>query len=161
MYDIFLFLFCALLVFGAISDLRTFEIPNFVSVVGAILFFPAAFLAQLEAIVFASHLLAAGMVLGIGFGLFVANLLGGGDVKVLSAVALWCRLTHLLALLFWVAVAGGVLAGILFLFRLDQIPRWAASSDWLKNLQSETGVPYPVANNTGALWDFFRNSVGM
>ena len=161
MYDIFLLLFCALLVFGAISDLRTFEIPNFVSLWGGLLFLPAAFLAQLDAIAFAYHLLAAVLVLGVGFGLFAANLLGGGDVKVLSAVALWCGLGDLLPLLFWVAVAGGILAGILFLFRLARIPKWAASSDWLKNLHSETGVPYTVAITAGALWIFFRNHLGL
>ena len=160
MYDIFLFLFSSLLVFAAISGLRAFEIANFVSAVGAFLFFPAAFFTQLDAVVLASHLLVAGMVLGVGFGLFVANLLGGGDVKVLSAVALWCGLDDILPLLFWVAVAGGILAGMLFFFRLAKIPKWALSSDWLANLHSETGVPYGVAISTGALWVFFRNHLG-
>ena len=157
MYDIFLFLFSGLLVFGAISDLRTFEIPNFVSILGAILFFPAAFLAQLDASVFVSHLLAAGMVLGIGFGLFVANLLGGGDVKVLSAVALWCGLNDILPLLFWVTMAGGALAIILFLFRRVHLPKWAGASHWLAYLHSQTGVPYAVAICIGALWIFAGN----
>ena len=157
MYDIFLLLFCVLIVFGAISDVRTFEIPNFVSVMGGALFLPAAFFAQLDAAALTAHFLAGSLVFGVGFGLFCANVLGGGDVKVLSVVALWCGLGDLLPLLFWIAVAGGVLGVILILFRRTQVPKWASSSHWLVNLHSHTGVPYAVAICGGALWVFAGN----
>ena len=160
MYDIFLLFFCGLLVVAAISDVRTFEIPNFVSLLGGGLFLPAAFLAQLDIISFSYHLLAAVLVLGVGLGLFAANLLGGGDVKVLSAAALWCGLSDLLPLLFWVAMAGGILAIILFLFRRAHLARWAEASPSLVNLHSQTGVPYAVAICVGALWVFAGNHWG-
>ena len=48
MYDVCLVSFCILLVYGAVCDVTTFEIPNFVSIVGGFLFFPAALFVQLE-----------------------------------------------------------------------------------------------------------------
>ena len=154
MYDVCLVSFCILLVYGAVCDVTTFEIPNFVSIVGGFLFFPAALFVQLELGVMALHLLAAALALGAGFSLFVANILGGGDVKIFSVVALWSGLQDLLPLLFCMALIGGLLALLLLLFRRFRLPRGAHHLGWLANLHAQKGVPYSVAIVLAALLSF-------
>jgi len=154
MYDVCLLLFCVLLVYGSVCDVMTFEIPNFVSIAGGLLFFPAALFVQLELGVIALHLLAGALALGAGFSLFVANILGGGDVKILSAVALWTGLHDLLPLLFCMALIGGLLALLLLLFRRFRLPRRAHNLGWLASLHAQKGVPYSVAIVLAALLSF-------
>lgn len=65
-------------------------------------------------------LLAAGLAaltLVVGFALFVANLMGGGDVKLMAAVALWAGPTGFPMLVIVTAIAGGLVAMALLLFR--------------------------------------------
>ena len=57
MYDVCLSLFFALLVYGAICDVTTFEIPNFISVVGVLLFLPATIGANWEFSEIVQHIL--------------------------------------------------------------------------------------------------------
>tara|TARA_Y100000588_G_C13796568_1_gene728998 strand:+ start:32 stop:517 length:486 start_codon:yes stop_codon:yes gene_type:complete len=160
MYDICLLSFCVLLVYGALCDVTTFEIPDFVSVLGALLFVPAVLGADLGITYIAWHLLAGTLVLCIGFALFVANLLGGGDAKVLAAAALWCGLEGLLPLLFWVAIIGGILTLLLILCRRLKIFRRFRSVGWLVRLQEESGVPYSVAITCGTLIIFSESYMG-
>ena len=100
MYNLCLNLFFVLLVYGAICDVVTFEIPNFISVVGVLLFFPATLGAHWEFSQIVQHLLAGGVVLLVGISFFVMNVLGGGDVKVLAVAAVWSGFSGLFALLF-------------------------------------------------------------
>jgi prepilin peptidase CpaA len=56
------------------------------------------------------HLLAMGLTLLILLPLFALDMLGGGDVKLLAAVALWLGMNKLAALLILVGIGGGVFA---------------------------------------------------
>ena len=141
-----------LLVYGAICDVATFEIPNFISVLGVLLFLPASIGENWEFSEIFQHLLAGGLVLLVGIGLFVMNVLGGGDVKVLAAAAVWSGFSGLFALLFWVALAGGVLALTLVLFRAVAMPERCQSLRWFARLHGEAGVPYGVAISFGTLF---------
>ena len=154
MYDVCLILFFVLLVYGAICDVATFEIPNFISVLGVLLFFPATIGANWEFSEIVQHLLAGGLVLLVGIGLFVMNVLGGGDVKVLAAAAVWSGFSGLFALLFWVALVGGVLTLALILFRRIAMLERCQSLRWVARLHGEAGVPYCVAISFGTLLSF-------
>ncbi len=57
-----------------------------------------------------AHAACAFLVLIGGFALFAKSLIGAGDAKLLSAVALWFGFDHLVPLLAATALAGGVLA---------------------------------------------------
>ncbi|WP_148873044.1 A24 family peptidase [Serratia marcescens] len=76
------------------------------------------------------NFIAAGVVLIVGFFLFTAKIIGGGDVKFISALSLTIRGPVLIDFLMAVAFLGGivVLIGLLF-FR--------------KSVR-ESGVPYAV-----------------
>jgi prepilin peptidase CpaA len=101
-----------LLAYAAVSDARSFIIPNWVSVALVALFLVYA------APVFASiswqdHVLASLAVLAGGFVLFALNLLGAGDAKLLAALALWLGFNKMPELLLYTVFGGGVLAGLL------------------------------------------------
>ena len=66
--------------------------------------------------------------------MFAYNIMGGGDVKALSALALWAGKSYILPLLFNVAIVGGVVALGLIASR-----RFMRDSDLMNK------VPYGVA----------------
>ena len=154
MYDVCLSLFFVLLVYGAICDVATFEIPNFISVLGVLLFLPATIGANWEFSEIIQHLLAGGVVRIVGVSFFLIKVLGGGDVKVLAAAAVWTGFSDLFALLFWVALVGGALTLMLILFRRIAMPQWCQSLRWFARLHREAGVPYGVAISFGTLFSF-------
>ena len=75
----------------ACYDVVTFRIPNWANL-GLVAAFPvfagAAALSGVD-VFWLEHLGAAAIVFAVGLGMFFARTLGGGDVKLLSAAALW------------------------------------------------------------------------
>lgn len=109
------------LVLAGLSDLVSLRIPNWLT--GAIaLAFPVSALiiahsSAGESVDWLSHIEAAAVVFAAAAALFACRLLGGGDVKLLAAVALWNGLPMVLPLLFLVAVIGGIFALIVLALR--------------------------------------------
>lgn len=98
-----------LLAVAAWHDVRTREIPDWISLV----LVTWAVLAELCGLVAADWLgLAGGLALGFALTapLFWLGGLGGGDVKLVTALGACLGPWGLFQTLFWVAVAGGVLA---------------------------------------------------
>lgn len=93
---------------AALSDASTYLIPNRYPAVIAVAFL---LFAVDKPLAFLLTGLAVGVgVLVLGAALFARGALGGGDVKLLSATAMWASLDRLPLLLFATAIAGGVLA---------------------------------------------------
>ena len=144
----YLILALALLVSAAgIQDVLSRRISNIFPLVIVLLFLIATTLGGWSAEVwqnFASFLL----VFGIGAILFQRGILGGGDVKLWAAVALWFKLSQLPLLVLSITLAGGVLA-LLSLstrrFRKSGGARPAAS--W----KTARSVPYGVAIALGTV----------
>ncbi|MFQ5970768.1 MAG: prepilin peptidase [Alphaproteobacteria bacterium] len=146
-------LFGALLAAAAFMDVRTFAIPNRLSV---------AVLALYPAHVLASPLPVdwqAGLVVGIAVFIvctviFSLGWMGGGDVKLLTAAAVWAGPELLPHMLFLVAAIGG-LHSLLEMIRLGY-PRRI----WLRFVRAESAaptttreiVPYGVAISAGGLF---------
>ena len=82
-------LFPIALVIAAVCDLRSFEISNWVSVVLFVGFFPIALLIGWDGQALLDNLLAGFAILAIGLFLFAGGIIGGGDAKLLPAVAVW------------------------------------------------------------------------
>ncbi len=100
-----------LLTFASIYDLRTREIPDWISLTLA--------LAAVAAAIFGwagIHwwMVASGGTLGfaVAYCLFRWAKFGGGDAKLIAAIGALLGPVGLLFALFWMAIAGGVLAGI-------------------------------------------------
>ena len=93
-------------------------------------------------VVFAG-LLAAGTLL------FTIGALGGGDVKLLAATALWFDFLGGLRMLLAVALVGGLLTILVLAVR--QFRRSTAGEGGVASLRRGAGIPYGVAIAVGAL----------
>ena len=74
------------------------------------------------------------LVLALCAALFAARMLGGGDAKLLAALALWVPPAAFAELLLVMALAGGLLAGAMLVTR------------------RRVSVPYGIAIAAGGLW---------
>jgi prepilin peptidase CpaA len=136
--------FAAVLVWAAIGDMRRLIIPNWISAAVAGLFVLHVLTSPVPVSVLGG--VAVGTAtLAAGVGLFACNLMGGGDVKLMSAIALWAGPTRILDFLFVTAITGGLVAGGVLLRR-----RLAPVGGML-GAAASTEVPYGVAISVGGI----------
>lgn len=101
-----------LLVLAAVCDWRDYMIPNLVPG-GLAALYPFYVLAAERGVDWQGGALCGAGVLAVGFGLFAMRAFGGGDAKMMAAVALWAGPKLLLPYLLFTAVAGGGLTLLL------------------------------------------------
>jgi prepilin peptidase CpaA len=138
---ILLVVLAVLLAAAAICDLRKREIPHWVVIPVALLaplFWWSTGLALWPDM--AIQLGIAALVFGLFAAAFAFGWMGGGDVKLLSALVLWLPPGAVLALLVIMSFAGGVLT----------LATWA--SHRLRKLSGAVEVPYGVAIAFAGLW---------
>lgn len=105
--------FVGLLIAAAASDFRRFLIPNWIPVTVAALYpahVLAAWAAGVPAVAWIASVLIAVTIFVAGILMFAAGMLGGGDVKLMSAVVLWAGPSLVLPFTFVTVLAGLVLA---------------------------------------------------
>jgi prepilin peptidase CpaA len=113
----------AISVLACWSDFKGFRIPNSYSIIviaAFVLAYGVSFLTGNESLLFAnlkSHLLASLIVFAVTFAMFALKLLGAGDSKFASALALWIGLAPLPLFLFYMTLMGGILAVIALALR--------------------------------------------
>lgn len=98
-----------LAVAGAISDVRAYRIPNSINLIIAGLF-PVYVFFNDASVDWSFALLIAGGAFAVSALLFVFGLIGGGDAKMLTALALWAGPAHLADFVLTTTLVGGVLA---------------------------------------------------
>jgi len=138
------------LVLAGLSDLCSLRIPNWLTATLAAAFPVVALLLGGE-VDWLSHVAAGAAVFAGAAALFALRLMGGGDVKLLAAVALWIGLGRLLPFLAITALIGGVLALAVVLLRLPVVhvllcrlaPRVAALAE--RKMAVPYGVPIAIA----------------
>jgi len=144
-----------LVIAAALSDLTTMRIPNWISGLLILGFFPAALAIGLPLQTLGLNLGLGLAALGLGMGLFALRVIGGGDAKLLAAAVVWLGLPGLYPFLLWTAVAGGLFCVALIGARRSLSPYAAGAPAWVSNLLHEKGdVPYGVAIAVGALMAF-------
>lgn len=145
-----------LLVVASASDLRRFRIPNVIPllVIG---------LGMLDAMTTAGpwpwpgHLTAFGLVLTLGFMAFAGGLIGGGDAKLMAALAFWFGPSPTASLLAITAIAGGLLALVLMVLRQLLAAEPAAAIFTGRStapvlLRQGAPIPYALPITFAALW---------
>ena len=138
--------------FAAAMDLLTMKIPNRISVLMVLAFFPLALLAGLDAWAIADHVAAGVLMLLLGVLLFIPGWFGGGDAKLMAAIGLWIGADNLMAYMLYVALAGGLIAAAFFSARSVPLPRVLLGEAWALRLhRHDTGIPYGLALAAGAL----------
>ncbi|MDP8911949.1 MAG: prepilin peptidase [Pseudomonadota bacterium] len=150
--DALIAILAAMLIVAATGDLRTRTIPNWLNgaiALGAIPFWIVSGLS-----VWPDMAIQIGVALAV-FALFALafhlGAMGGGDVKMVAALALWLPLGAVIKLIVIMSIAGGVLT-VLMLVR----HRLAKSGKQLE-------IPYGVAIAFGGFWliaERFLNQFG-
>jgi prepilin peptidase CpaA len=145
-----------LLGLAAAHDVADFRIPNAMPALLLAAFGLFSLAAPGEA-AFLDGMLGGGVTLALGFALFSARLMGGGDVKLLAAAALWTGFRALPAHLLAVAVAGAGLALVLVVLRWAAgravlfVPGWGPAAPLPKVLRPGEPLPYGVAIAIGTV----------
>jgi prepilin peptidase CpaA len=143
----------AAMIAGAVYDVTTLTIPNWISLVLLALF-------PLVAIAAGISWAEAGIHAGVGFAallvgmlLFAGNVIGGGDAKLFAAVSLYIGLAWFGIYIFAVAVAGGLLAIAIVLIRWAAATGIGAHMKWFQHLtKARAELPYGVAIAAGGLF---------
>lgn len=118
LFNLFFWAYVALLLCAAAFDVFKFIIPNWISI-GLVALFAAAVFVHPARIDWLSHLGAMGLAFLGALVLYRFRLMGGGDLKLMAAVALWIGIGGLPELLILTALAGGAFAlGLIVLRRL-------------------------------------------
>lgn len=147
--EMLLWLLAILLVVAAVIDVRTFTISNRLNAAVALLAFAYWWSIGLPlwpdgAIRLA---IAAGVFILLG-ATFYMGMMGGGDVKLAAALALWFQPITTLKFLVLMSLAGGVLTLIVLAIHRK---RGKAPVDG-ETAPPRPEVPYGVAIAAGALW---------
>jgi len=164
-YSFVIALLVALLTWAAASDIRRLLIPNTVAIALAALY-PAYVLAASGAghsIDWIGGLAVGGGAFAVGVALFAARFLGGGDVKLIAATALWAGPAHVLEFLVITGLAGGVLAltmlGLRYAAHL--LPLELVGIRMTTNTPARgMRVPYGVAVAGGGIFVAYRLAAG-
>ena len=130
MTQVIIFAFTGLLIIAAVGDWRRYLIPNWISLAILALYPPFVLSSNLlgspsVAVPWLASLGVAAVVFMVLAALFALNKLGGGDVKLISALSLWAGPGLLAGFLVITSLAGGVLA-LVFLVR-SRLQQKAAS----------------------------------
>ncbi len=138
--------------FAAAMDLLTMRIPNRISALMVLAFFPLALLGGLGASEMLNHVAAGLLMLVLGVLLFIPGWFGGGDAKLMAAIGLWIGPDNLFPYIFYVALAGGLIAAAFCSARSVPLPRVLLGEAWAIRLhRHDTGIPYGLALAAGAL----------
>lgn len=135
------------LVFAAFTDLRRRQIDNWLNAAIA-LAAPAFWLTSKDFSLWPDAAIQLGVALAafvLLAGLFALKMMGGGDVKLLTALALWIPGTVFLQLLMVMALAGGVLTIVMGIWHI------------MRRERDRLAVPYGVAIAFGGLWVLYFN----
>lgn len=141
------------LVIAAATDVRRRQIDNGLNAAIALAAPLYWWAAGLDAHAILIQLAVAAGTLGLLWLLFAFGLMGGGDVKLLTALALWVRPPLFFKLVVVMAFLGGALSLVIAAWQLARRRRGRMS------------VPYGVAISGAALWVlagdiFFAGSAG-
>lgn len=133
------------LIVAAITDLKSREISNWLNLsiaVAAPVFWFASGLDPWPDM--AIRLAQALVVFGLFAALFAIGAMGGGDVKLIAAIALWLHWLSLIQLLVVMSIAGGVLTLSMLVHQK------------IKKNSGQLEVPYGVAISFAGLWVIYE-----
>jgi prepilin peptidase CpaA len=152
--EIALIALSGLLAWTAIHDFRTFTIPNWICAAVVALFVVHGLSAP-ESVSWINSLIAGFLMFLGGLALFAANLMGGGDVKLIAALGLWAGLDAIMEFLVVTSIAGGILALAIVSRRWlsrQTIPDVATTEAGEQVSLRTAALPYGVAIACGGLY---------
>jgi len=104
----------SIFVLAAILDFLYYRLPNKLFYVIFYLF-PIYIVLSFKFYLMSNYLVFVGSIL-IGFALFSAAIIGGGDAKLLAAVSLWIGWNNIVPFILWMLLFGGVISCFYVIF---------------------------------------------
>ncbi len=156
-------IFPALVLYAALNDFRHYRIPNKLNLAIFASFFPVALLLGMPWEVMLWHVIGFAVVFGAMFALFMllpGGKFGGGDAKMISAVAIWIDWHMLPTFIVMMLLAGGVLAVVMWLWRALQIEYgvWMNGDTTLRKVMSyQVKLPYGAAIAAGGIFAYTQS----
>ena len=157
-------LFFGLLAVAVLIDAETLRIPNRLCL-ALVAIYPAYLLASPIQVDWPGALLLATAVFAAGLGAFAAGWMGGGDVKLMAATALWVGPAWFTDFLLVTAIVGGGIAVLMLSgirFTVAQAVEAAGFAD-IRDVILGRSIPYGVAIAAGgwvAGWRMLMNASG-
>ena len=153
MIQLSLAIFAACMVWAAVNDLRTMKIPN-LCVLALLATFAVVVVpfSDLTWVALGDHLVVMVGLLVIGFALFMFNVLGAGDGKLMAATALWLGPSASFDFVVYTTALGGLLALGVLMLRGSLLPVRLATHPIIVRMQDNSRtIPYGMAIAPGAL----------
>lgn len=170
LYNIFMGIALCIVLYSALYDFFRLRIPNYIPVALVVVFFITFTLAHVYNMpVFQpliNHLMIGGLTFILMFTAFAFKLMGGGDAKIIPALALWFGSDGLVYFLLWTALWGFPLALTAIILRKTKLGNRLSKTlsshkildkGWIKALANgENVVPYGIAIAAGAVMTFIK-----
>jgi len=148
-------LFPLLMIVAGAGDALSMRIPNWLTILIAIAFFPMALITEMPFATLAIHSAIGAGLFVLGFMLFSFGVFGGGDAKLLAAAGLWFGGAAVAAFLVMTVLAGGLLALAVAVWSLASMDSKMKDGSLFKRLGAiKPNVPYGYAFAIGAILAF-------
>ncbi|MCJ8190186.1 A24 family peptidase [Sphingomicrobium aestuariivivum] len=129
-----------LMLYMAVRDVQTYRIANWIvgaTILGALAYWVSIDISLTGALI---RLGMAVLVFAIFAGMYALGVMGGGDVKLAAALALWFPWTSTVEFFVIMSIAGGLVSMAAFI------------NHKIRQKDGKAEVPYGVAIAVGALW---------
>lgn len=147
-----LLIFPILMAYSAMSDLLTMRLPNRLTVTIFLCFLALALAVSMPLAMLGENISCGLAMLLVGFFMFSRGWIGGGDAKLLAAIAAWLGWSALLEFVLLTAMLGGAMSLFVMQWRRWPLPGFMAGAPWIVRLHDpKEGVPYGIALAFGAL----------
>ena len=148
-------IFPALMIIAGAGDALSLRIPNWLTGLIAVLFFPMAVLSGMPMELIGLHVATGVALFFAGFGLFALGLFGGGDAKLIAAAGLWFGWPDTMPFLVLTVFAGGALALVIGIWSAISLSSEIHFGSWAKRIAAlKPNVPYGYALAIGAILAF-------
>jgi len=149
---IFLGVMPALTIVAGLKDLTSMKIPNWISGLLVLAYFPAALAVGLDPMTVAASVGLPELAPVICAGMFALPWIGRRDRQLMAAACLWLGVTGSGMFLLWTGVMGGLFCLALLFARFHSRPYLLGAPGWVVQLMEPRGdIPYGVAIAAGAL----------
>jgi prepilin peptidase CpaA len=143
-------LFLGLLAVAVLTDVEALRIPNRLCL-AVVAIYPAHILASPIPVDWPGALMLAAAVFVVGLASFAAGWVGGGDVKLMAATALWVGPASFSLFVLVTTVLGGVIAVLMLSelrFTVAQVAESAGCNE-IRDIVLGRAIPYGVAIAVG------------
>lgn len=135
-------------IYAAFTDVKRLEIDNWISlaVIGLFIIYGLT-----SPVIWLAHVLVMIVILIFGLVLMKTDVMGGGDVKLITALSLWAGVQHLPLLLISISIAGAVAALVTIGLQKTTIIKKDTGLAWIDQARAGgSKVAYGVAIAIGA-----------